>query len=777
MGRKGFIRIWRAILGMACLLLAFAGPAGAASAGAASAPPASASPASASAAAATVALSTQDLKNLIATLQSEPARQKLIGELQALIAAREKSGAPSAPQAAAPPAAPNAELQTFGTRLITAISARVAAASDALTDAATALVELPAKIDALRQAASQGETRRNWLRLLGKLAVVLVLALAADWLAGRALRPLSAALDPRPGEAGWLRPVRLVARFLLELVPIFVFGAAVYLALPFVDAHRHVRLTAIAIVNAVVLVRALLALGRLVLAPQRKAQRLIPMEDETAGYWYVWLRRLASLVVYGYFAIEIARILGLPRTGGDALARLIGLVVTGLLLMLIMQNRRAVRHWIHGREETASTGAIGVLRARLAETWHALAFVYVVVIYAVWAFRVPNGFDYLLRATLLTIAIAVVARLLATGAESLLRRFFSIGGDLKKRFPALEARADRYLPALAAAFRALIYLVALVSLLQAWGLDSFGWLASGSGRRIVAGAASIAVTVIVSVIVWEILTFSSDVYLARKIERDRSAHRRARAHTLLPLLRKAMSLVLIAIAALIILSALGVNIGPMLAGLGVAGIAVGLGAQSLVKDLITGLFIVLEDTIAVGDVVELAGNSGQVEAISIRAIRLRDQSGTVYTIPFSAVTQIKNLTKDFSYALFDIGIAYRENVDRVIEEIVALGAEMRRDPAWERVMLEPLEMIGLDRFADSAVIVRARIKTVPLEQWNVMREFNRRLKRRFDELGIEMPFPQRTVWFGVDKDGNAPPLRVAREDEMAPAPKPAPGPA
>jgi small-conductance mechanosensitive channel len=183
-----------------------------------------------------------------------------------------------------------------------------------------------------------------------------------------------------------------------------------------------------------------------------------------------------------------------------------------------------------------------------------------------------------------------------------------------------------------------------------------------------------------------------------------------------------------------------------------------------VKDIITGLFILIEDTISVGDVVELGSHTGLVEAMSIRSIQLRDVAGEVHRIPFSDVSSVINKTKDFSRALLDVGVSYRENVDEVMEVLRGIGAEMREDENFAPFILEDIEILGLQRFDDSAVIIRARFKTKPRRQWGVTREFNRRLKNRFDELGIEIPFPARSLYFGEDKSGNANPLRISKDD-------------
>ena len=244
--------------------------------------------------------------------------------------------------------------------------------------------------------------------------------------------------------------------------------------------------------------------------------------------------------------------------------------------------------------------------------------------------------------------------------------------------------------------------------------------------------------------------------------------RGARIRTLLPLMRNVVRIVLLVLVTLIVLSEFGINIGPLLAGAGIVGIAVSFGAQSLVKDVISGFFILLEDTISIGDVVELGGRDGVVESMSIRSIRMRDLRGHVHTVPFGEVATVLNMTKDYAHALIEAGIAYREDVDDVMEVLRAIGDDMQADEEFGPSILEPLEVLGLNSFGASSVNIRVRLKTVPMKQWAVRREFQRRMKRVFDERGIEIPFPHQTVYFGVDKSGRAPSARIALESEKGP---------
>jgi len=238
-----------------------------------------------------------------------------------------------------------------------------------------------------------------------------------------------------------------------------------------------------------------------------------------------------------------------------------------------------------------------------------------------------------------------------------------------------------------------------------------------------------------------------------------------RTQTLASIIRYVLVITVLLVGTMMVLKEFGIEIGPLLAAAGIVGLAVGFGAQSLVKDVISGFFMLLEDQIRVGDVVQIAGKGGLVEKINLKTTILRDLAGNVHYVPNGHIDVVTNMTKDFSRYVFDIGVAYRENVDEVIEVIKEVDEELRNDPDYKNDILEPIEIFGLDQFADSAVIVKARTTTVPVKQWRVGREFNRRLKKKFDARNIEIPFPHVTLYMGQDKQGQSPPLRILREEK------------
>jgi len=236
-----------------------------------------------------------------------------------------------------------------------------------------------------------------------------------------------------------------------------------------------------------------------------------------------------------------------------------------------------------------------------------------------------------------------------------------------------------------------------------------------------------------------------------------------RIETLGRTFRYITTVIIAIVAGTLILGELGISVAPILATAGVAGIAVGFAAQSLIKDYFNGFFLLLEDQIRQGEVVKIADVAGLVEAITLRYVRLRNFDGHVHYVPNGEIKVVVNLTREFAQSVIEIGVAYREDAEEALAVMMEVGQAMRADPVFGPKIIADTEMIGVERWDDSAVILRVRLKVLPLEQWNVRREFLKRLKKAYDERGIEIPFPHLTVYPGQAKDGSAPPLRVVSQ--------------
>ncbi|MBC7950526.1 MAG: mechanosensitive ion channel [Rhodospirillaceae bacterium] len=677
----------------------------------------------------------EELQRLVDTLESDADRKRLVEQLKGLVSAQRKTDAA-------------AEDGVLGT-----ISERLEVFGDEVMDAVGALKDVPKLVDWAGAQLADPAVRARWGDTLWKLAGLMAAGIMADHLLGWLLRRPERLMEPVQRIPSLMRVPLGLARALMRLVPVAGFAASAYGVLSLFALSGNTRIAALMVVTAYASVRALVVLARFAFAPRTPLLRLAPIGDETAEYLVIWVRRLAGVGVFGYFATEAARLLGLPKGGHLFVMKSLGLAITTMLVIFILQNRIAVSSWLRGPGNSSFGRRVQGLQNRLADVWHVLACIYVVAGYAVWAVRLKGGFDFMLRASVLTILILVVAAMVSTALRRLIERGFAVSQDARAHFPLLEARANRYLPVLHVVLRGTVALGTVLALAQAWGLDTLGLLSSDTSRRVMASAISISAVLLAALVVWELVSGSIERYLAATDHDGNSIARSARARTLLPLIRNALLIVLVVMVSLIVLAELGVNIAPLLAGAGVVGVAIGFGSQTLVKDVITGAFILFEDTISVGDAVKVNGNAGTVEAMSIRAIRLRDNTGSMHTIPFSSVASVVNMSREYAFANIEVSVDWREDTDRVMAVLKDLGAELKADSEIGPLIIDPLEIFGLERFEAQSFVISARFKTLPTRQGAVLREFNRRMKKRFNELGIQMPSSHTTLVLREDKAG------------------------
>jgi small-conductance mechanosensitive channel len=721
-----------------------------------------------------VGMSAAELNTLADQLENETERRRLIETLRALSAAQRGGAQPApaqpAPTAPAPakapePAAASAE-DDPGAAIVDTVVEHVQRAGSGMAALGAVFSDLPALQAWLTQQWDNPKRRALWADVLLKLGATLAVAILAQAIAFFLIRRPLAALEVRKSNPLWLAFVFLLLRIMVAIIPTAVFALAAYGTLSLLAPDNITRDIAQIIVLAFVAARAIDIASQLLLAPDAALSRSLRLDGETAAYIHVWLRRLSAVGIFGYAAVRVAQRIRIPADGVDAIATAVGFIFAFLLAVLVLQNRMAVAVRIRGTDaaatDTASPrgNAIRLLRHRTGDIWHVLALLYIVATFAVWAFDVSGGFALILRGTLATLGVLILVRVILFAIEHGLGGLFAVRPEAQHRFPGLEARANRYLPLLLGSLRLLLYVVATFAILQAWGIDTLGWLGSPTGRNLAGRVTTIVLVIVVTLVLWEATGACIEYYLTRPGRDGQPPMRSGRVRTLLPLLRRFVSIVLGLIAALIVLSELGINIAPLLAGAGVIGLAIGFGAQTLVKDVITGIFILAEETISVGDVIDLEGNSGVVEDISIRTIRLRDMHGTVHIIPFSAVNKVKNMTRGFAHAVIDANVAYQEDVDTVIKTLQGLAEAMRKEPEWQAKILEPLEVIGVEQIAAAGVIIRVRFKTVAGGQWSVKREFFRRMKACFDQHGIVIPMAQ-TVF--IERDDDADDERAARK--------------
>jgi moderate conductance mechanosensitive channel len=697
---------------------------------------------------ATPAVDAAEARAMIATLEDPAKRAALIDQLRLLATAQ----------------GTEAESPSASRHLSDSVSAFVGAlldqAASRTAQALSALSDLPKVGNDLWQALIDPARQARWRDQVIDWALVVGAALVCGWMTTLLLTPWRIRVRREQDSTVLQKILRSIALMALYAVPVVTMLIAAFAALTLVEPVATARVAALAMINALVAWGMLQAVTVAVLMPDAGRHRALPIYDETANYLLIWIRRLSATAAAGYVLSITFIAMGMPLGLVHLVERAFGVVIALMLWALILQNRKAVQGVLAGtkRADTATVSPAGVafLRRRLAGVWHLLAMVAVGGMLASWVFDVSGGIAFVLRGTLLTLLIFIVASIAANLTQRLLARGLALSEDMRQRFPHLERRANAYLGIINWVSGAFILVLSVLCGLAAWGVNSFAWLETGIGQRFSGAVVTILLVLTIAAVVWEVVANAVDRYLLG----DHGQPRSARARTLLPLVRNVVMVLLVLLTSLVILSEIGIDIAPLLAGAGVIGLAIGFGSQALVRDVITGAFVLLEDQIAVGDVVSVGGYAGAVEGMSIRTLRLRDFSGHVHTIPFGEVTQVTNMTKHFSFFVFDLGVAYRENVELVIASIRAVGAELRQDPEHASSILEDIEVAGLDKFADSAVIIKGRIKVRAGKQWGVGRAFNQLIKKRFDEQGIEIPFPHTTLYFGADRNGAAPPAHI-----------------
>lgn len=686
------------------------------------------------------------------------------GAHPAIAAPATPSGAAPAVKLPIPPLAPD----SLGAEILVGASERLSRLSAELGDTARAINDFPLVSRWLVRLAASPEARAEVLETAWKLLMVMALGLAAEALMARALRGFADALAEmapdstgatlrrndgladaeagqterprrRPSAFTLLRRLPFVlGRFVLDLLPVLTVAAVGYALLGTkLGAPTTTRLVILAVLNAYVLCRVVLAVTNLLVAPRSPRLRLVHLSDSGADYVLVWVRRIAVIAIFGYAAAEVALLFGLYRVAHDALLKLVALAVHAALIVIVLQKRRVVADAIAGRSD--ATGPMALLRRRAAAVWHVVTIFYLVALWLVWALEVQDGFSRLIRIFVATVLVLTLARLLAVAVLGAMDRALRIDTALATRYPGLEARAQRYHPIARATVNGAIAAVALVALFQAWGLDSLAWFEAGAlGGRVVAALVAIGITLLAALLTWELANAGVQRHLAR-LARDSQAARSARLRTLLPMFRTTLLVAICLVTGATVLSEIGVNVAPLLAGAGVVGIAIGFGSQKLVQDIITGLFLLLENTMQVGDIVTLGGLTGTVENLSVRTIRLRAIDGSVHIVPFSAVTTVTNMTRDYGYAVLDLSVGLNEEPDHIADVVRDVVRTLRAESRWASAIRDDVEVMGVEKFVDLAYVLRARVMTLPGQRWAVARELNRRIKLRFDELAIESP--------------------------------------
>jgi len=689
-------------------------------------------------------VSVVDLERLLEQIEDPSQRDHLIKTLRALIIVAKQAEPAAAPSPSDPLAEQSRSLLLAFGRLTKHISAFGQTLGQGLANLPVALSALPAYV-------SEPQTIRLLVDLGIIVGTLILLGIVLQLLSTRLLAKLRARSLSLTSWPFWRKlwlallivGLRVAPPLVLLIASGILLGAfSVGAVLAGLVALAILALIAYQLVRAVVLV---------LLNPDEPAARLLPLDDVAARWAWTWSVRLLNLAVVYYV---VTRGLALVGVAAEVYAVVRGTLViafaVALSVSVIHVARRQRPPAMGAPEEEHRLRSTLIATARGVWPIIALAYVWCAAFFALASFQ--EGVTYMVVVSLQMALVICLAMLLLWASNVAFAKAVALHGRAGQYLPGFEVRALRYIKAVWWGVWLLIMLVGVLIILQVWGVGVSWFFTSPLGSEILTRVVILVLTVALVALVVDASSFISQRLIEPRPDGGEASKKRK---TLIPLLGKTVKYAALFVGAMVALHQIGINVTPILAGVGILGLAVGFGAQTLVKDIINGLFILFEDSIAVGDVVVVKGTGGLVEAVNLRTIRLRDLQGNVHVIPNSQVETITNMTKDFSYYLLDVGVAYREDTDEVIAILREIDAGMRQDPAYAADMLEPIEILGVDRFTDSAVIVRARLKTKPIRQWNVGREFNRRMKKLFDARGIEIPFPHRTLYWGEPKRGEA----------------------
>ena len=550
----------------------------------------------------------------------------------------------------------------------------------------------------------------------------------------------------------------------IDLAIVLLAGMAGYAAALYAAAPRGQVSTAQSLfVNAFVAVEIAKALIRGVFATRYPTLRLFAMADDAARYWNDRLGRIAATIGYGLLLAEpLAKSL-LSASIGELLGLIIMLAAYGYAVRIIWRNRRLLRQHLEQRATQASAAYFGTWFRLLARTWHVLALGYFTVLLVVSQVDTERALPFMVQATAQSLLALAVGALLIMLLASVLARRIALPEDLRRRLPMLEARVNAYVPAALRGLGILIRIVVALFVLDAWRVfDLSGWIASDAGAAAVRMLVNVAIVLLIATIVWTVIASIIEHRLSLS---EAGAMPTARERTLLSLFRNAALIVIVTMTVLVVLSQIGVDIAPLIAGAGVVGLAIGFGSQKLVQDIITGVFIQLENGMNQNDVVQVAGIFGTVEKITIRSVGIRTLDGGYHLIPFSSVDVVSNHMRDFSYHLGEYTIAHRESVDDAVQHLRHAFEELMQDELLAPEILEDVSIPGVTALSEKGVTIRVLIKTTPGMQWAVQRGYNRLVKKHFNAAGIELPYPHTVVYFGQDKAGYAPPANVFVQQE------------
>ena len=623
------------------------------------------------------------------------------------------------------------------------MSGRVGAVRSHLVAMTAAAPGLPAQFAHAADMFQHGMEGRRPGRILLLLGGFVALGFGVEALFRRATGRIRRHLDQHPVETAGER-ARLVAEraaFAFGLVGAFALGSiGAFLAFHWPPLLREILFGYLIVFLAI---RMAAVLGRFLLAPDTERFRVIPMPSPAARYWYLRLRLVVGWLMFGLVTRELLGVVGISLIGRDLVGYGFGLGTLAILMEALWRRPAASGDAPAAEAPPAEGGRESPHLSRIK-----VNVLLTAGLVLLWALRVAAAMPaFWLLAVLILWPLA--DRLTRRAVEHLLRP------------PGTAEIAG--LPTLPTVFlerglRAALIIGALALLAWGWGIDLAMLTARGTmATRVAHGVLSAVAIALVADFIWHVAKAAIDCKLAESADLSRpntdDARRRARLRTLLPIFRNILFVVVVVVAAMMVLAALGVEIGPLIAGLSVVGVAIGFGAQTFVRDIIAGMFYLVDDAFRIGEYIQSGNYKGTVEGFSIRSVKLRHQRGPIYTVPFGLLGAVENMSRDWVIDKLTVGITYDSDIDKARKLIKQIGLDLAQTPEYAPLILEPLKMQGVDAFGDFAVQIRMKMMTLPGENFVIRRQALAMIKKAFDANGIKFAYP--TVQLAGEGDASA----------------------
>ena len=701
------------------------------------------------------ALTSDQLKSLSQALQNEEIRKALVAELESLAGKDESKG--SGAKAAAVSESKKSNFNSFGIVVAERTKAAANSISIALKEFWVRLQNAPLIFKSL----SGAEASVLW-GAFTDLALIILVTITSFFM----FRSLGKRIDRKFGDiatsALLLKKIGFVAGSLvIDLVVVVLAWAIGYgvSAIALGPVGEVGTLQALYL-NAFLVVEFAKVGVRTVLSPATSGLRPIQLPDNGAIRLNYWISVVVSVLGYGQMLVAPILSDQVSSFAGHAAGVIISLTAIFILLAMVLLNRVGVTEWLLEARQWKLGSALHRLIAR---GWFWPVIGYLIILLLIVLTRPTTVLLPVIGASGQILGAIILGSIAANGISRSIKDGLHLPPDVNQRLPLLERRLNLFVPRALALVQGFIAVSVVAFALDTAGIINVGaWLASEIGANAAASVISATFMLIIGFVIWLVINSWVDY----RLNPDFGSVPTARESTLLTLLKNAATITILAATLMFALSELGVDIAPLIASAGVLGLAIGFGAQKLVQDVITGIFIQFENAMNVGDVVKVGDTIGTVERLTVRSVSLRDLHGIFHIIPFSSLNSVSNYMREFGHYVCDMGIAYREDVDEAKQAMFDAFAELREMEEYKADILEDMTWFGLTTFGDSAVNVRSRIKCAPGKQFAIGRAYNAILKRVFDARGIEIPFPHQTIYFGEDKNGQSPVGRIALSHEI-----------